>query len=73
MGWGGGFGLNNKTPIRAYPWDEQTINTNCPVTVSFNCCKTLKFFVVKTLIINFTKFANANIEALLGVIRIGDT
>ena len=26
----------NKTHTRAYPWNAQTVNTNCPVTVNFN-------------------------------------
>ena len=26
---------NNKTPTSAYPWNAQTVNTNCPVTVNF--------------------------------------
>ena len=30
------FGISsNKTPTRAYPWNAQTVNTNCPVTVNF--------------------------------------
>ena len=26
---------DNKTPTWAYPWNAQTVNTNCPVTVNF--------------------------------------
>ena len=28
--------IMNKTPLRAYPWDAQTVNTKCPVTVNYN-------------------------------------
>ena len=27
--------FSNKTPARAYPWNAQTVSTNCPVTVNF--------------------------------------
>ena len=27
--------VSNKTPIKAYPWDAQTFNTNCPLTANY--------------------------------------
>ena len=75
--------FSNKTPIRAYPWDAQTVaqivqlqRTSTPVKLGKmerNSQKdNLKLFLVKTLIINVTKFASANNEAILRVIRILD-